>query len=932
MSSQPIGSPCMSLAPPHLCTGCGACAAVCTQGALTMTEDDDGFFVPSIAQRLCVRCGKCVSVCPILNIGKASLNDAAYAAPGIFAAQLKDAHAVSQASSGGAFWALARTMIGKGGVVYGAIMHGVDDVRHVRAETEAEASPMRGSKYIPSRAAEAYRQVRLDLDHGRQVLFSGTPCQVAALNAFLGEKRTGLVTCEVVCHGIPSLKAWRLYVSEKEKLVGKRIARVNFRDKSNGWRRTCYRIQYEDGSDEAITIGNHPFHAAYLKGLMNRQSCRSCRYAAVPRCADISLADFWKYDGAKFREDNIGISLVAVNSSAGRQLLLAAEEFLDLEPSTEEKALASCRHFSRPPLESLSRQGFLHDVDRLGYHGAFAEHVKPRKPSPSFPVKVWRKVKAQIRYRLDREAVKAVDGYFADMGQRAPLWAPPKKVRGTALKMMALRDAFLLLARKGVSVWFVNRVGKMKDPQWRYAPSAKRRMDIGADFPAMLRDPARFEQDLKELFGEKYSLEYVEEIGRIPQIVDICGVKRHEDCFGSLVNVVGGLRVTYAQPEHFNRTVHIYGRCGAFGYAVEDADTMPSRLQVELNDSGHGDVRVINHGLWGGDDNSLDGNFLRDAAGIPSGDVVLFYRKHLDMRLMAGWRKYGVRYLDITARWHEHPEAKWCFYDRPGHMNAAGYRIVAKIIADNLISTGFAPLPVEGRLLADLKMPWLSRRLKAFPRHGIDAEIDSYVTSVRKGLPALGNGDVAGAIVMNCNPFTYGHRRLIETAAKEVDRLYVLVVEEDKSIFPFRVRRKMVEAGTADIANVVVAPSGRFIISSLTFPEYFMKDYVKEKDFDVSADVRTFCEKIAPPLGIKVRFAGTEPFDPVTGAYNRAMAEILPTYGIAFRELPRFALPDGRAISATEVRRLLSSGEWDVLAEYVPETTLEILRENNYAH
>ena len=195
------------------------------------------------------------------------------------------------------------------------------------------------------------------------------------------------------------------------------------------------------------------------------------------------------------------------------------------------------------------------------------------------------------------------------------------------------------------------------------------------------------------------------------------------------------------------------------------------------------------------------------------------------------------------------------------------------------------------------------------------------------GLPPLGGGETAGAIVMNCNPFTNGHRLLVERAAREVNRLFILVVEEDRSFFRFKDRLEMVCAGVADLKNVVVAPSGRFVISSLTFPEYFMKDYVKEKDFDVSSDVRTFAEQIAPRLGITVRFAGEEPFDPVTANYNKCMAELLPKYGLRFREIPRDSGVDGRPISATEVRRLLAAGDWKALAATVPETTLAILKE-----
>ena len=178
---------------------------------------------------------------------------------------------------------------------------------------------------------------------------------------------------------------------------------------------------------------------------------------------------------------------------------------------------------------------------------------------------------------------------------------------------------------------------------------------------------------------------------------------------------------------------------------------------------------------------------------------------------------------------------------------------------------------------------------------------------------------------MNCNPFTKGHRYLIEYASERVDRLYIFVVKEDKSFFKYEDRFEMVKNGTSDLKNVVVVSSGKFIISSLTFPEYFMKDYVKEKNFDVSMDVETFCKYIAPPLHIKTRFAGEEPFDPVTLNYNENMRVILPRYGMQFCEIPRFAIDDSRVINATEVRRLLKEKDFDGIKDYVPQSTLDIL-------
>ena len=136
-------------------------------------------------------------------------------------------------------------------------------------------------------------------------------------------------------------------------------------------------------------------------------------------------------------------------------------------------------------------------------------------------------------------------------------------------------------------------------------------------------------------------------------------------------------------------------------------------------------------------------------------------------------------------------------------------------------------------------------------------------------------GIKSGAVVMNCNPFTYGHQYLIETASRLVDILYVFVVEENKSIFSFEDRLCMVQNGVKDFPNVVVLPSGKFMISSITFPGYFMKDNPGNDCFDSFLDLKIFAYYIAPTLGISIRFVGEEPFDKVTAQYNYDMKIIL---------------------------------------------------------
>lgn len=184
------------------------------------------------------------------------------------------------------------------------------------------------------------------------------------------------------------------------------------------------------------------------------------------------------------------------------------------------------------------------------------------------------------------------------------------------------------------------------------------------------------------------------------------------------------------------------------------------------------------------------------------------------------------------------------------------------------------------------------------------------------------DGDNA-ALVMNCNPFTLGHRYLVETAASRAEHVYLFVVQEDRSVFPFRDRLKLVQEGVQDLANVTVIPGGRYIISSLTFPSYFTKEGTQAQAH-ATLDACIFRDHIAPALGIRQRFVGTEPLSPTTAVYNRALAEILPGAAIALKEIPRREL-SGAPISASRVRQLLAQNAMDELRPLVPDSTFTYL-------
>jgi len=194
-----------------------------------------------------------------------------------------------------------------------------------------------------------------------------------------------------------------------------------------------------------------------------------------------------------------------------------------------------------------------------------------------------------------------------------------------------------------------------------------------------------------------------------------------------------------------------------------------------------------------------------------------------------------------------------------------------------------------------------------------------------KGLerPA-GNEGIVGCIVANCNPFTLGHRYLMETAAKQVDTLHVFILSESKSMFSPDTRMALAKAGCLDLENVYFHPTGPYMVSSATFPTYFIKDKARAGDIHCGLDVKLFGEKIAPALNITKRFVGTEPNCVVTNAYNTQMKKHLPGYGIEVIEIPRREI-GGEAISASRVRALVEKGDFEAIRQLVPEGTYEYL-------
>lgn len=303
------------------CSGCGSCNNICPKDAITMKHTLTGTH-PVIDEEKCVDCGLCIKACPVEN--KTLPQDMQF--PQVYAARMQDSKISKKSASGGIFFVLARKIIREQGIVYGAVSGEDFRVCMKSASTEAELSAMQGSKYVESNTDYTFREVKKYLESGRKVLYSGLPCQIAGLLAFLGEKTyENLITADIVCHGAPSEVIYKDYLEYYEKKQQVKLKSIRHRYKTEDWKWTCDISACYETMDRKKDI--HPaFYDGYLNGFIHavfyRESCYNCSYAKLPRQADITIAD---YAGLGLMEPcknqyKQGVSQVLINTKKGQKL------------------------------------------------------------------------------------------------------------------------------------------------------------------------------------------------------------------------------------------------------------------------------------------------------------------------------------------------------------------------------------------------------------------------------------------------------------------------------------------------------------------------------------------------------------------------------------------------------------------------------------
>ena len=300
------------------CSGCYACISICPKQAMSMKVDEEGFWYPQIDTGKCVECGLCEKVCQAIEPITIERKPLAYAC------NHKDVTIRMVSSSGGAFTAIASHIIGHGGIVFGA---GFDEnymVQHISVETVEDLWKIRGSKYVQSMIGDTYICVKEELEKGRLVLFTGTPCQIDGLLHYLRKGYDNLYTQDIICHGVPSLKVWQKYLGFQQDRFKSQIAhdpQISFRNKKNGWEMYSQFLPFENGKEYCVYHRDDLFMKVFLQNLSLRPSCYNCHSKTLNRNSDITLADFW---GIKQicpeMHDGKGTSLVILNTEKGNQL------------------------------------------------------------------------------------------------------------------------------------------------------------------------------------------------------------------------------------------------------------------------------------------------------------------------------------------------------------------------------------------------------------------------------------------------------------------------------------------------------------------------------------------------------------------------------------------------------------------------------------
>lgn len=358
------------------CCGCGACYNVCPRKAISMVADEHGYVYPVIDEEKCVKCGLCKKVCHYQD------NECMQKPLKAYAAANKNKEMLKKVASGGIFSSVAELILEEGGIVFGASMEYENEVlvpKHISISTKEELTKLQGSKYVQSFIGETYAEAKKYLLEGRKVLFSGTPCQISGLKAYLGKEYENLYTMDIICHGVPNARWFQDYIKVQENKLQGRVYYYNFRDKSRGQGMNA-QIKYYDknNKNKVFYKDGHltSFFHLFLKMNIYRDNCYECPYARQERVSDITIGDYWGIYEEHPEEmkhstmsNSKGVSCVLINSEKGINVFEQINDRMEMFATTIEKVAKHNMQLREPTSYTDERQKLFDIYEKLGYEG-----------------------------------------------------------------------------------------------------------------------------------------------------------------------------------------------------------------------------------------------------------------------------------------------------------------------------------------------------------------------------------------------------------------------------------------------------------------------------------------------------------------------------------------------------------------------------------
>lgn len=348
------------------CCGCTACLHACPVSAIHFVEDKEGFKYPEVDESTCINCGLCERICPFDH--PVYKNDVR---PAVYASMLSDKRERIKSSSGGLFYAVAKLIIERGGVVYGATIDSHLKVEHIGVENLSEIEVLRGSKYVQSDLKDTFVEIRNHLKLDRWVYFVGTGCQVAGLKSFLRKDYPTLITSDLVCHGVPSQKLFDTHIQYLEQKYNGKVSDYKFRDNAIWGGCEMFHLTNPKGRIKDIRNSSYelsPYLYSFMYAYTYRYSCYNCKFAQIPRQGDITLADYWgckqffpKMDTSK------GVSLTLLNTDKGLKIWELIKGDLECHLSTVEDGAKENRNLTHVTEMPEIRKTVYERIEKDGY-------------------------------------------------------------------------------------------------------------------------------------------------------------------------------------------------------------------------------------------------------------------------------------------------------------------------------------------------------------------------------------------------------------------------------------------------------------------------------------------------------------------------------------------------------------------------------------